>query len=150
MRRIGFVFYLMALPFSMVSQDTGTDQVIALEKAEPQALIAKDTVALKEIWDEDFMVNAPINKVSKNRREALQLVKSGFISYSSFERNLEEMRRIGDFVITMGNEIVVPSKNKGIKNGAIHRRYTNIWQYKNGHWRMIARHAKVICPLGKD
>lgn len=150
MKKTVIVFCVILLPLSMVAQTSVDEQVIKLEQTEKEALLAQDTLKLKEIWDEDFMVNAPINRVSKDRKEVLKLVKAGFISYSSFDRKMEEMRKVGDFVITMGSETVVPSRNRPHGGETINRRYTHVWQYKNGQWRLIARHANVICKSGDD
>ena len=52
----------------------------------------------------------------------------------------------GDTVIVMGHETVVPKGNSPDAGKTIHRRYTNIWMKRDGRWRLVARHASVICP----
>jgi len=51
----------------------------------------------------------------------------------------------GDTVIVMGREIVVPKGNSPDAGQTINRRYTNIWMKRSGKWRLVARHASVIC-----
>lgn len=137
--------FLLFHPLHSFAQEAAFEQIRLLENAEHAALLKKDTVALKEIWDEKLIVNAPINKVTPDRQHVLDLVKAGFISYSSFERRIEEIRKVGDFLITMGNETVVPAENRPRKGETIHRRFTHVWQLKDGQWRLVARHANVIC-----
>lgn len=148
-RILGFVLLIAGIlffhPLHSFSQSNAFDQIRKLENAEHTALLKKDTVALKNIWDKNFIVNAPINKVTPDRQHVLNLIKAGFISYTSFERNIEEMREIGDFVITMGSETVVPSLGRPRSGETIQRRFTHFWQYKNEHWRLVARHANEIC-----
>jgi hypothetical protein len=45
----------------------------------------------------------------------------------------------------MGRETVVPKGNSPNAGNTINRRYTNIWMKRSGKWRLIARHASVIC-----
>ncbi|MDQ3131892.1 MAG: hypothetical protein M3Q99_14185 [Acidobacteriota bacterium] len=48
-------------------------------------------------------------------------------------------------VIVMGRETVVPKGNSPDAGKTINRRYTHIWMEKKDKWRLIARHASVIC-----
>ncbi|MCO6497671.1 MAG: nuclear transport factor 2 family protein [Chitinophagaceae bacterium] len=145
MKKIFGTLCLLTISIAVMAQSSVKKEINRLEMAEHEALLRADTVRLKQIWDKDFMVNAPINKVSKNRAEVLKLVKSGFISYTSFKRDVEQMLISGDIVISMGSETVVPSKGRPNAGKAIKRRYTNIWQKKKSEWKLIARHANVIC-----
>lgn len=126
-------------------QTDGFKQIKLLENKEHTALLYKDTITLKKIWDTGFLVNAPINKVTPDRQHVLNLIKAGFISYDSFERNIEEIRRIGEFVVTMGSEIVIPSEGRPRSGETIRRRFTHVWEYKEGHWLLVVRHANEIC-----
>lgn len=139
------IIYLLFLPFIVTAQSTVSEEITALEKAEHSALLKGDTAVLKEIWDPAFMVNAPINRVSPNRSVVLGLVKSGFIKYTSFKRNIEQILISGDVAISMGNEEVVPAPGHPHAGETIRRRFTDIWQHKAGRWRLIGRHANVIC-----
>ena len=118
-------------------------EVRAMEQQEVQALLQKDTTALKKIWAPDFMVNSPLNMVFIGGQ--VGLVSAGIISYSSFIRNIEHVMVLRDVVITMGSETVVPSGLDPMAGQTIQRRYTNIWMKEKGNWIMVARHANNIC-----
>ena len=68
------------------------------------------------------------------------------MTYASFVRNIESIQVHGDTAIAMGNEVVVPSGTSPGAGATIRRRYTDIWMNRDGAWRLIARHANVICP----
>ncbi len=111
-----------------------------IEYAEHQAVLNSDTVTLTKIWSPDFMVNAPSNRITLGSQEVIDLVKAGVIKYSSFTREIEEILMKGDIAISMGSEEIVPVDSGQV----IKRRYTNIWMYREGEWKLIARHANVI------
>ena len=92
------------------------------------------------IWTEDFIVNNPFNEIDKADR-----IRSGIVSYSSFLREIEAVRVYENTVIVMGKETVVPKGKSPDAGKTIHRRYTNIWMMREGKWRLVARHASVIC-----
>lgn len=145
MKEFTFITLLVSLSLTCHAQQTIVKKIAALETAEATAVLHHDTAALSKIWDVHFIVNAPINKVTPNRQKVLELVKNEFISYSSFTRNRESLLVAGDVVITMGSEVVVPSGNRPHRSQMIKRRYTHVWKKKNGEWKLIARHANVIC-----
>ena len=123
-------------------QKTKIEQEIRrLDLAHADAILRGDLPALDKIWTEDFRVNNPFNQVDRADR-----IRTGAVTYSSFTREAEEVLIHGDTVIVMGREIVVPKGDSPDSGKTINRRYTNIWMKRNGSWRLIARHASVICP----
>ncbi|MCZ8216103.1 MAG: hypothetical protein O9262_07685, partial [Cyclobacteriaceae bacterium] len=44
-------------------QDTATE-IRKLEQMEVEAILAKDTITLLKLWDKDYVVNAPDNKIN--------------------------------------------------------------------------------------
>src|SRR3712207_7639852 len=65
--------------------------------------------ALERLWSDQFVVNAPDNRVVVGRDAVLDTyVRAGVINFSSFERQVEFIRSDGPFVIIMGLETVVP------------------------------------------
>lgn len=115
-------------------------EIRRLDRAHADAILRADQVALDKLWTEDFRVNNPFNEVDKADR-----IRSGVVTYSSFVREPEAVLIHGDTVIVMGREIVVPKGNSPDAGKTINRRYTNIWMKRWGQWRLIARHANVIC-----
>ena len=115
-------------------------QIRKLDVAHADAVLRGDLAALDKLWTEDFRVNNPFNEIDKADR-----IRTGAVTYSSFVRVPESVLIHGDTVIVMGGETVVPKGNSPDAGKTIKRRYTNIWMKRKGQWRLVARHASVIC-----
>lgn len=116
-------------------------EVKKLDLAHADAVLRGDLEAMDKYWTEDFIVNNPFNEIDQADR-----IRKGTVTYSSFLRESEAIKVHGNTVIIMGKETVVPKGNSPEAGKTIHRRYTNIWMNRDGQWRLIARHASVICP----
>lgn len=115
------------------------------------AALNRDVAALERLWSEDFIVNAPNNRVVLGKTANLDaFVRSGIIDFSTFDRAIEAVRVDGDFAAIMGLETVVPRSDApsvGLVAGQpVQRRFTNIWKHERGTWRLYWRHANVIVP----
>ena len=122
-------------------QKTAIEQEIKkLDLAHADAILRGDLAAVDKLWTEDFIVNNPFNEIDKANR-----IRTGAVTYSSFVRVPEAITIHGDTVIVMGREEVVPKGNSPNAGTTINRRYTNIWMKRQGRWRLVARHASVIC-----
>jgi ketosteroid isomerase-like protein len=117
-------------------------QIIALEKAQCEAIVGRDSVRLYQMWAEDFAVNSPTNDVV-HLADAKRAFRNGFIDYSFFEAQIENIMIFENMVITMGNETIKPIRNAPMAGETIHRRYTNIWMRRDGEWKIVARHANL-------
>ena len=115
-------------------------EVKKLDLAHADAVLRGDLEAMDKYWTEDFIVNNPFNEIDQADR-----IRKGTVTYSSFVRESEAIKVHGNTVIVMGKETVVPKGNSPASGKTIHRRYTNIWMNRDGQWRLIARHASVIC-----
>lgn len=148
-RSIITLIIFIGISFAVQAQDSMNEESIkekisSLELKETRAVVDKNLEVLKSVWAEDFMVNNPFNEVIHDRQEVLNRVESGFINYSSFEREIESMRILGDIVIVMGKETIMPLS--GYSAGKkYNRRYTNIWKQEDDEWRIKIRHANMIC-----
>ena len=116
-------------------------EIRRLELAHADAVLRGDLAATDKIWTTDFIVNNPFNEIDNAKR-----IRSGAVTYSSFIREPESVQIHKNTVIVMGRETVVSKGNSPDAGKTINRRYTNIWMKRNGEWRLIARHASVICP----
>ena len=116
-------------------------EVRRLDLAHADAVLRGDLAAMDRLWTKDFIVNNPFNEVDKADR-----IRTGAVTYSSFVREAESVLVHGDTVIVMGRETVVPKGDSPDARRTIDRRYTNIWMRREGRWRLVARHASVICP----
>jgi ketosteroid isomerase-like protein len=124
-----------------VKQKAAIEQEIRkLDLAHAGAVLRGDLVELDKLWTADFKVNNPFNEIDKADR-----IRTGAVTYSSFIREPESVLIHGNTVIVMGRETVVPKGNSPDAGKTINRRYTNIWMKRAGKWRLIARHASVIC-----
>ena len=146
-RYIIFTFLLLSTQVQ-AQHDVSVETTIRnLEEITQKGILTGDSNLLKEVWDENFMVNTPRNTVAANRKEVLLIQSRGQINYSRFEKKIEHILVEGDIVITMGSEIFVSRTDiPGAKAGvAVSRRFTNVWRKKNEKWVQIARHASIIC-----
>src|SRR5436190_14328254 len=82
-------------------------EIRRLEKAQCDAIVQHDTVALYKIWSRDFTVNSPTNDVVK-LEAAKFAIRNGFIDYSLLERHMENIMIFKDIVISMGGERIKP------------------------------------------
>jgi ketosteroid isomerase-like protein len=120
-------------------------EIKLLEQMEVQAILKKDTVTLLKLWDADYVVNAPDNKINFAGRTTLDrpVLRR---ARTSFTREVEEIIVRENTVFSMGSETVTPSERQTGPQQIVKRRYTNIWMKKDGAWKLMARHANVICP----
>jgi ketosteroid isomerase-like protein len=116
-------------------------EVRRLDLAHAEAVLGGDLAAMDKFWTKDFIVNNPFNEIDRADR-----IRTGAVTYSSFVRVPEAVVVHGDTVIVMGHETVVPKGDSPDAGKTINRRYTNIWMKRDGRWRLVARHASVICP----
>jgi ketosteroid isomerase-like protein len=123
---------------------TSETEIKNLEQNEVEAVLHKDTIALKKLWDKDYVVNNPENKIVLAKlnsvdRPVLQKQRT------AFTRVVEKIIINGDVAISMGRETVVAMNDNTKTEQTVERRYTNIWMKKDGSWKLIARHANKIC-----
>ena len=115
-------------------------EIRKLDLAHADAILRGDLAALDKLWTEDFRVNNPFGEIDKADR-----IRTGVVTYSSFARVPESILIHADTVIVMGRETAIPKGTSPDAGKTIRRRYTNIWMKRKGAWRLIARHASVIC-----
>jgi ketosteroid isomerase-like protein len=137
---------LISIAISGYAQDSSVESVIrTLEQQECKAVLAKDTTTLRKLWAEDFTVNAPSNRVVTAGKNTLDRPVINQADNVSFTRTIEHVMIKGDYAMTMGNEVVVPKSKTATTAPPIKRRYTNVWIKENGEWKLVTRHASVIC-----
>jgi ketosteroid isomerase-like protein len=116
------------------------EEIRKLEQEEVLAVLQKDTVMLLKLWDKDYVVNAPDNKINFAGKTTLDrpvLTRSRV----SFTREVEHVIVRGNTVFSMGSETLAVTQGQPV----VKRRYTNIWMKQNDVWKLMARHANVIC-----
>src|SRR6187399_459580 len=111
---------------------------------EVKAVLEKDTITLKKLWDKEYVVNNPDNKV------VLAIPNSVFSPVlnkprTSFTREVEHITIRGNIAFSMGNETIIPGGDLPKSRQTVKRRYTNVWMKVDGSWKLVARHANEIC-----
>lgn len=131
--------------FSAYAQYGDTEKTIrALEQAEVQAILQKDSATLLKLWDKNYTVNSPDNVIFVAGKTTLDrpVLKR---ARTSFTRDVELVTVKENFVFTMGSETVVPAGDQPATGQTVKRRFTNIWEKQDGGWKLVGRHANVIC-----
>ena len=113
-------------------------EVRQLEEEARVAFLNSDIATLTRLWDENFTVNSPLERIN-DKSQVLALLQAGRIRHATYDCEIEHISRHGDIVIVMGQDQVT-----GPPGGPARRRYTNVWQLQNGQWRSIARHAQLV------
>jgi Domain of unknown function (DUF4440) len=109
------------------------------------ALIKDDHTGFAALLAKDLVVNNPQNGISlrggTGRRNA-----SGQISYSSYVRSVEYAGMLGEMVLLMGDERVVPKGDSPMAGKEVRRRFTDVWKMEGGQWVLTARQATIVAP----
>ncbi len=113
-----------------------------LEQAQARAAIAKDRAALEQIFAADFRVINPAGAVA-TRDELFALLLGPGSPYRSASYETQQVRDLGDTLVTIGLETVV--MDQGAQAGqTIRRRTTQVWHREGGRWTLKLRHANVL------
>ncbi|HEV7781876.1 MAG TPA: nuclear transport factor 2 family protein [Chitinophagaceae bacterium] len=140
------IIILSALLFQLgfsYAQDIEAE-IRTLEQTEVQAILKKDSVTLLKLWDKNYTVNSPDNVIVFPGKTTLDrpVLKR---ARTSFTRDIEHIIIKGNFAISMGSETVVPVDDQTQPGQIVKRRFTNIWEKQVDGWKLVARHANVIC-----
>lgn len=141
------VLALAAVLFArtLTAQAPATEaEIRRLEQLEVRAVLAKDSATLRTLWDKEYVVNNPDNVVVTAKadpvdRPVMQMART------AFTRNIEKITFRGDFAFSMGSETLVPGGEQPRAGQTVLRRYTNIWMRQSDGWKLVARHANVVC-----
>ncbi|TYZ07043.1 nuclear transport factor 2 family protein [Hymenobacter lutimineralis] len=150
MKRLLLLVPVLLVAGSALAQRTSADPALLekirrLDLAHAQAIFRSDAAALDSLMNDDVSVNHPTNRIVKEKKELLGLIKQGVIRYSAFERTPESFLFFKDMVVVMGGEVVVPAKGAPNAGQKLRRRYTNIWLLQDGKWKLSVRHANNVC-----
>lgn len=127
-----------------VYAQTPEETIKSLEQMEVQAILNKDSVTLLKLWDKDYIVNSPDNVIYFAGKTTLDrpVLKR---SRTSFTREIEHITIKGNFAFSMGSETVIPSGDVPQSGQVVKRRFTNIWEKQEAGWKLVGRHANIIC-----
>ena len=123
--------------------DPDIAEVEEVERALTRAILADDADAFAAAFAPDCLVHAPNNQIN-SAGDSVALMRAGIIAYSVFERSIERRARLGDFVVTMGEETLVPKGKAPNAGKTVRRRFTDVWGRDDGAWKLKLRQATVI------
>ncbi|QKS01816.1 DUF4440 domain-containing protein [Sphingomonas sp. CL5.1] len=116
---------------------------LAAVNAIDRAAVADDHAAFAALLADDLAVNNPQNGVSVRGATARRSA-AGQISYARYDRVIEYAGLRGDMVVLMGEEIVIPRSDGATPTRAVHRRFTDFWEWTKGGWKLTVRQATII------
>lgn len=120
------------------------DEIRRLEQLEIRAIMARDKDILRTLWDEAYIVNNPDNRIVEagsdpTDRPVMQKART------AMTRTTEKITVRGDVAFAMGGETIVPGDGQPRAGQTVNRRYTNVWMKQRDGWKLVARHANVMC-----
>ena len=120
-------------------------EVRRLSAEEVQAFLRRDAAALARLWADDFVVTNPLNRFV-TKADVLQMVESGFLVITAFDRRIEYLKVYGDTVILAGRETATWGGKMPNAGRPEELRITVVWMKRDGRWQQVARHANVVPP----
>jgi uncharacterized protein (TIGR02246 family) len=129
---------------SAATPSSGEIEVRTLEQTQARAAVAGDTATLERIFSADYQMVNPAGQIT-TREQLLKLLTGATHPYRSATYTTDLVRDLGNVIVTIGREDVVP--NQGAQAGqVVHRRVTQVWVRDHGTWRLSIRHAMVVPP----
>jgi hypothetical protein len=136
--------FLINLPGLLLAQDSREAEIRQLEKLESDATLKGDSALLfHKLWSPKLIMNSPFNKVV-NISAAQKALRSGGLSYASYERNIEKVAVDENVAIVMGEEKIKPQEGKMNAGKVLTTRFTHVWLYANNNWSLVGRQSTII------
>jgi uncharacterized protein (TIGR02246 family) len=118
-------------------------EIRKLSADEVQAFLRRDAAAMARLWSDDFVVTNPLNRFV-TKRQVLEMVESGVLVITAFDRQIEYIQVYGDTVILIGRETVTGGGKMPNAGQTERLRITAVWVEQDGRWRQVARHANIV------
>jgi ketosteroid isomerase-like protein len=136
--------YGQRAPSAPTPEETRAEaDVRQLSADEVQAFLRRDAATLARLWSDDFVVTNPLNRFVA-KRQVLEMVESGVLVITSFDRQIEYVKVYGDTVILAGRETVVWGGKMPNAGRTEQLRITAVWMKQAGRWQQVARHAHIF------
>jgi Domain of unknown function (DUF4440) len=136
----------VSLPVAAAVQPNETN-LRAADAEELRNVLTGDASAMRSLMHPNYMVNSPVNQVVR-KEQLIKLLSEGKIASEAIERTIEATAITGNVGIVMGRETVIPKPNSelGLAHGVetLERRFTNVFVFEQGNWRLLARQSTVI------
>jgi hypothetical protein len=125
------------------TNDNWEQEVRVAEERHRNAFLVNDVAAIDAMLADDFVVNSPQNRIIE-KGELLGMVESGVLAISSFEQDIQSIRRFGSIAVVMGEDRVVYAQPSPAAGRTDRRRFTDLWERRGGTWIFVARQATII------
>lgn len=119
----------------------------AADREHARILIERDAAAQRALIHPNFVQNGPTDRVLR-RRQAVDRLAADAPTVDRFERSVEGVTITGDVGVVTGSELLSPAP--GAEDPAldprsvIERRFTNVYLFEDGRWRMLARQVTPV------
>lgn len=150
---VSFLFaflFVAAAPVSSHAQAVPSEKDKAAEAEvrrvsdeEVQGFLKRDPAVFDRLWSADLVVTNPLNKFV-TKQQVLNMVRSGFLVITSYDRRTEYAKVYGDTVILAGSETVTWGGRMPNAGKSEQLRFTAVWMRQQGRWQEVARHANIV------
>jgi len=121
--------------------DAAIDEVLALEERRWEAMIAKDTATLAEMFA-DEMSYTHSNALVDTKQSYLKAIEERVFDYQSVERSDGQASLVGDTALLTGRaEIDVAAGGRAVHLNA---RYTVVWVRRDDRWEFLCWQSTSI------
>jgi len=136
----------VTLPVAAAVQPNETS-LRAADAEELRIVLSGDANAMRAFTHPNYMVNSPVNQIVR-RDQLIKLLSEGQIASEAIERTIEATAITGNVGIVMGRETQKPKSTSELGRAhsekILERRFTNVFLFEEGNWRLLARQSTVI------
>ncbi len=125
--------YLFLIPLLGLSQSKSDLKIFAVEQFRFTTMIAKDTVALRDLLADD-LVYIHSNALTEDKQTHISAISTGRLVYERMNRESVTVRRTGKFALTNG--IIQVNGTLAGTPFAVRLRYTAVYHKQHGKWRL--------------
>lgn len=141
--RLSLVIAFIFLAICSFSQQSDEALIRKLEDQEREAILKSDTIQLASLMSKKIVVQNPENTIV-GFQQIIDRIRSGKISYSLFERRIDNVAFLNGIAIVMGLETLIPQGATQNAGKTVQRRFTNVWTKENNEWKLTARQATIV------
>ncbi len=125
----------LLLPFVGLAQSKTERQILAAEQHRFEAMVRRDTVALRPMLADD-LIYIHSNALQENRLTHISAISTGRLAYNSMVRETARVRRYGKKMALTNGVVQV----KGIINAnpfEVRLAYTAVYRRTHGNWQLV-------------
>jgi hypothetical protein len=142
-----FMLFVMLTSLPSLAADLSEVSLRAADAEQMRIIVDEDANAQNEFMHQNYMINAPSNRILK-KPALVDMLAKGKMASETFERLIEATAITGNIGIVMGEEIVTPGAGSELfhRHGdrPLNRRFTNVFIFENGKWYFLARQASIV------